>query len=331
MSTKISPGDAPTASPKQTRQEARLARQQERATAEAARGRRAKIKRWGWLAAVLVVALAGAYALLSSGSSSGGGRPYVGGDLHSLVVDPSNPERVLVGGHDGGAISGDGGATWQAVSGLKGADPMGWAVDPRDPLKMYIGGHPGFYRSEDGGKSWRPDNSGLPGTDVHGLGIDPRNPDVLYAYVVGRGIFRSADAGRRWDLVNADKSIMGPILVDPRQSGTLYLAEMRGGFQKSTDGGKTWQTLGAIPGGMAMWVAQDQREPDTFYAASGRVLKSTDGGQSWQPIASGIAGNVSAVAVAPGDSRIVYAGVLEGSSARVFRSDDGGASWQARN
>jgi hypothetical protein len=35
----------------------------------------------------------------------------VGGDLHALVVAATNPQRVLVGGHDGGAMSDDGGAT----------------------------------------------------------------------------------------------------------------------------------------------------------------------------------------------------------------------------
>ena len=298
--------------------------------AEAARQRRARLARWGVLAAVTLVALAGAYAFISAGSAAGG-RPYVGGDLHSLVVDPSNADRVLVGGHDGGAISTDAGQSWQPAAGLKGADPMGWAIDPSDPTKMYVGGHPGFFRSEDGGKTWWQDNGGLPGTDIHGLGIDPQNPHILYAFVAGRGIYQSADSGRRWELVNAEKAIMGPILVDPRQPSTLYLAETRGGFQMSADGGKTWEQLGLIPGGMAMWVAQDQRAPDTFFAANGRVLKSTDGGKSWQPVGGGIAGNVSTVAVAPSDSRIVYAGVLEGSSARVFRSEDGGASWQPRN
>lgn len=307
----------------------RVARQAQRRAA-AQRRQRTRLLGWGVIAAVAVVILAGGYTMLS-GIAAPKSRPYVGGDLHSLVVDPANPQRVLVGGHDGGALSDDGGTTWQPVAGLKGADPMGWAVDPRDPLRMYIGGHPGFYRSTDGGKSWSKDNGGLPATDVHGLGIDPRNPDVLYASITGRGIYRSADGGRRWEPVNAEKSIMGPILVDPRDSNALYIAEMQGGFQRSTDGGRTWQQVGAIPGGMAMWVAQDQQAPDTFYAANGRVLKSTDGGKSWQPIGGSIGGNVSAVAVAPGDSRILYAGVLEGTAARIFRSQDGGQTWQARN
>ena len=330
MSTNVEPraGRAPDTQP--ARRGERRARKKEHLAAEATRARRLALLRWAGLAALAVAVVAGAYAWLSPGPGPTA-RPVVGDDLHSLVVDPSNPERVLVGGHEGGALSEDGGRTWQPIAGLKGADPMGWTVDPRDPLKMYVGGHPGFYRSQDGGKSWSKDTGGLPGTDVHGLGIDPSDPNVLYAYVMGRGIYRSADAGRRWEPVNSEKNVMGPILVDPRQSGTLYLADARGGFEQSTDGGKTWQPLGAIPGGMAMWIAQDQQAPATFYAANGRALKSTDGGRSWQPTGDGINGSVSSVAVAPSDSRVVYAAVLEGGAARVFRSEDGGQTWQARN
>lgn len=209
----------------------------------------------------VIVAAAGAAVLLSANSGEQGTgtseRPYVGGDLHSLAVDPTNPDKVMVGGHDGGAISSDGGKTWQQASGLEGADPMGWVIDPNDPSKMYAGGHPGFYRSEDGGKTWSQDNSGLPGTDVHGLGMDPQNPQTLYAYVVDAGLYRSPDAGESWEPVNADFGAMGPILVDPRQQDTLYLAAMDSSFLRSTDGGKNWQRLRTIPGEMVMSSSQD--------------------------------------------------------------------------
>ena len=158
-----------------------------------------------WLLPALVafgiVALAVGAVVLSAnpgGQSSGsdlGQRPYVGGDLHSIAVDPTEPQKVMVGGHDGGAISEDGGKTWEQAAGLEGADPMGWEINSEDPEKMYAGGHPGFYRSEDGGESWEQDNSGLPGTDIHGLGMDPENPQTLYAYVVDEGLYKSTDAG----------------------------------------------------------------------------------------------------------------------------------------
>ena len=290
---------------------------------------------WGTLA-LFVIALAGvSYLLLSGGTGSdvgSSGDAHVGGDFHSLAVDPTNPETVMVGGHEGAAISDDGGVTWRQIPDLEGSDPMGWVINPQDPSKMYAGGHPGFFRSGDGGESWGMNNSNLPGTDVHALGIDPQNPETLYAFIVERGLYRSPDAGESWELVNGQMGTLGSILVDPRQSDTLYLAG-QDGLESSEDGGQSWRRLGAIPGGMAMSISQDQQEPDTFYAAAGgRVFESTDGGESWQPTGNeGLPEGVSVVAVSPSDPQLLYAGVLDGESARVFRSEDGGESWQAQN
>ena len=267
----------------------------------------------------------------TSGPAEASQRPYVGGDLHSLTVDSMKPEKIMVGGHDGGAISEDGGQTWREASGLEGADPMGWVVDPTDPQKMYAGGHPGFYRSEDGGESWSKDNTGLPGTDVHGLGIDPQNPQTLYAFIVRHGLYRSPDAGQSWEPVNARAAVMGTILVDPRDSETLY-AVGEGGLQRSDDGGETWQTVGDIPGGRAMSISQDRQNLDTFYAAAGgRVFKSTNGGESWQSVGNGLSEGISVVSVAQSDPRIVYAGALSEDGVVLFRSEDAGESWEVQN
>lgn len=288
------------------------------------------------LVALLIVAAAVAAVLIATGptrqQAATSARPYVGGDLHSLAVDPTDPDKVVVGGHDGGAISKNGGKTWRQASGLEGSDPMGWVISSDDPSKMYVGGHPGFYRSEDGGETWTQDNSGLPGTDVHGLGMDPQNPDTLYAYVVDAGLNRSTDAGESWRPVSAEAGVMGPILVDPRNSDTMYISSMQGGFERSTDGGQTWQAVAPFPGDrMVMSISQSWESPDTFYAADGRrVLKSTDGGETWRPAGEDLPG-VAAVAVAPHDPSVVYAGVLEGDTASVFRSGDGGKNWEARN
>jgi photosystem II stability/assembly factor-like uncharacterized protein len=299
--------------------------------------RRSPLLIWGATAVFGLVALAAVSVFLAGGPgerSSGAGageRPYVGGDLHALAVDPENPEQVMVGGHGGAALSEDGGKTWEQMPDLEGADPMGWTIDPSDPQKMYVGGHPGFFRSENGGESWSMDNSGLPGTDVHGLGMDPGDPDILYASIVGAGLYRSPDAGESWEPTGADVGVMGPILVDPRSPETLYVAGMEGAFLRSEDGGKNWSELGTIPGGMAMWVSQDREDPDTFYTAAGAVYKSTDGGVNWRRTGDGLPNSVSTVAVAPGNPEVVYAGVLEGEEARVYQSKDGGSSWEARN
>ena len=282
------------------------------------------------LGSMILIALAigvGVYVGRGGDAASAAG-PAVGEDLHSLVVDPTDPARVLVGGHQSAAESRDGGAHWDRIGGLDGADPMGWLVDPRDPRRMVVGGHPGLRRTADGGASWTDATGSLPASDVHALGMDPGHPDVLYAYLAGRGIYRSGDRGAHWGLVSATQTPIGPILVDPRSSSTLYVADTQGTFRRSTDGGRTWLGLGTIPGGMATWLAQDQQRPGTLYAATGGIRRSTDGGHTWLALAGAPAG-ATAVAVAPSDGRTLYAAGLQGTSAWVSRSRDGGARWQA--
>jgi hypothetical protein len=80
------------------------------------------------VAFAIVAAAVGAILLSANPGNQDFGkveRPYVGGDLHSLAVDPNNPDRVVVCGHESGAVSDDSGKTWTQASGIEGADAMG--------------------------------------------------------------------------------------------------------------------------------------------------------------------------------------------------------------
>ncbi len=78
-------------------------------------------------------------------------------------------------------------------------------------------------------------------------------------------------------------------------------------------------------------------DPNTYYvgAASGGIWKSTDAGVHWQPIFDGQpVSSIGALAVAPSDPNIVWAGTGEAHirshislGAGVYKSTDAGRTW----
>lgn len=90
----------------------------------------------------------------------------MGDDLHSLVADPGNPQRLFAGGHLGVGVPVDAGRSWRPVRSLARADAMGWSFTGTD---VWVSGHPGLNRSGDGRRFERV-NAGLPDTDIHAFG-----------------------------------------------------------------------------------------------------------------------------------------------------------------
>jgi photosystem II stability/assembly factor-like uncharacterized protein len=246
--------------------------------------------------------------------------PVVGQDLHSLVVDPKDPNTLYIGSHSGVSVSTDGGKTWVAEPALDGADAMGWAFT--DQL-ILVGGHPGLSVSTDGGATFEQRNAGLPSTDVHALGA---GEDVIYAGLAGVGTFASTDGGQSWEARSEQVggSFMGRIQVDPSDDEHVIASDMGAGAVESTDGGRTWDALGGMEG--AMWVSWDVRDTDHIVVTGqGSAAESTNGGQSWEPLE--IPEGASIVELSPVDSRVLYAAVLEAPQASIYVSEDGGTTW----
>lgn len=246
--------------------------------------------------------------------------PVVGGDLHSLVVNPDDPETLYIGSHQGVSVSTDGGKSWEIVESLNGADAMGWAFTHDAIL---VGGHPGLNVSTDDGKTFEQRNDGLPSTDVHALGA---GEEVIYAGLAGMGTFASTDAGQTWDVRSKEVGggFMGRIHVDPNDDEHLLAPDMSGGAMESHDGGRTWESLGGIEG--AMWVSWAPDDIDHMIAATeGSAVVSTDGGATWEPLE--IPPGASIVEFSPHDPEVLFAAVLEAPEASVYVSRDDGASW----
>ena len=104
-------------------------------------------------------------------------------------------------------------------------------------------------------------------------------------------------------------------------------------------GAVRWRCIGPPRGGRVVAVAGDPVNPMVFYfgACAGGVWKTTDGGTYWENVSDGFfnTASVGAIAVAPSDANVVYAGMGE-SCIRgdvtygdgVYRSTDGGQTWR---
>ncbi len=242
---------------------------------------------------------------------------FVGGDFHSLVVDPTNPGRLFVGGHEAVSVSTDGGRTWSRVDSLDGADAMGWSFARG---AVYVTGHPGISRSTDAAATFARANDGLPSTDVHAFGA---GASALYAAGPANGVVASTDGGRSWERRTgaAGQAFFGRILTGPDDDQHLVAADARSGATESTDGGRTWAPLGGPPS--ATWVS---RGTATLFV-SGRqgAARSADGGRTWATLS--LPEGASLVEADPAEANVLYAGVHDGSDVRVLVSRDGGLRW----
>jgi len=136
------------------------------------------------------------------------------------------------------------------------------------------------------------------------------------------------------------------LAVDKRDPSVILAGGVSGGMWKSTDGGSSWHlTTPDLANFSVTDLAQDPKNPDTWYYTSGEVIgnsanetgaafygdgiyKSTDNGDSWSlmPQASSnvrgrtdVFNTVSSIAISPNSGTIFISSVGYG----IFRSTDG--------
>lgn len=257
-----------------------------------------------------------------------------GGDVRSLVVDPSNPDRFYFGTLDGQIYrSSDGGKRWELLYNFNRpklfVDHI--IVDPRDSRTLYVAAHRhkeagGFFKSTDGGQQWR-ESPELKNEALHSLTQSDFNPNVLIAGTFN-GIFRSDNSGDSWTqlptyntpgLVHVES-----LAIDPRTTNTIYAGTWYLPY-KSTDGGKTWKNIknGIIDDSDIFAIDIDPHDPNHVIAsACSGIYETKNAGDSWRKV-QGIPSQsrrTRAIVQHPSIPGVVFAGTTEG----FWRSERGG-------
>jgi hypothetical protein len=208
--------------------------------------------------------------------SSPSWQPGAGGlCLHTILIDPTDPERMFIAISAAGAFrSDDAGESWQPINrGLK--------------------------------SEGIPDPDAEVGHCVHRIAMHPSRPDVLFMQKHW-DVMRSDDAGETWHEVsgNLPSDFGFPIHVHAHEPETIYVVPIKSDSEhfppegklrvyRSRSGGNEWEALtkGLPQKDCYVNVLRDAMDVDSldscgvyFGTTGGQVYASADAGDTWEPI-----------------------------------------------
>ncbi len=214
--------------------------------------------------------------------------------VHSVQVDPDDPERLYAALSAGGVFrSDDAGGHWVPCNhGVRAPYLPGRApeaghcvhrllVHPAGGGRLYQQSHNGVYVSDDHGAHWEEVTDGLPSDFGYALATDPADRDRLYtvpeqdsqmrATVDARlRVYTSSDAGLHWRPLEQglpQENVFVTILrdgldSDPLTPTGLYLGTSSGHLFASNDGGAHWYLMaGFLPGILSVRASLTESAP----------------------------------------------------------------------
>lgn len=203
-------------------------------------------------------------------------QPGMGGLIvHSVVLDPSSPDRMYVAISAAGVFrTDDGGATWRPRNKGTRADflpnkypELGQCVHklvgaPDVPGLLYQQNHCGVYRSDTAGDSWTDISRGLSSRFGFPMAVHPRDPRTVWVVPLASDnsrvtpggkpvVYRSTNGGRAWQKQtnglprrNAYLTILrNAMSVDSCDPAGVYFGTETGQLFATRDEGRSWYLL----------------------------------------------------------------------------------------
>ena len=166
---------------------------------------------------------------------------------------------------------------------------------------------------------------------VHGLGLDPADDSILY--IATHGDFYQSISGAppiKVDKIRADYMAFNAPLVSgfPLYASGHPSTGGNTGLIKSNDGGITWEHVSNViePPVDFHAMATSKQNPEMligFDSGARGLFKTIDGGKTWETIEPPAFEYISALAISPNDSELIFAGTGNG----IYKSSDGGETW----
>lgn len=202
--------------------------------------------------------------------------PGAGGmGLHTIILDPSNPDRIFIAISAAGAFrTDDGGATWKPINkGLHSQyipDPNAEighcvhhvAMNPSRPGVLFMQKHWDVMRSDDAGDNWREVSGNLPTDFGFVIDVHAHEPETIYVVPIksdsehfpidGKlAVYRSKTGGNEWEPLTKglpQKDCFVDVLRDAMAVDTLddcgiYFGTTGGQVYASADSGETWAPI----------------------------------------------------------------------------------------
>jgi serine/threonine protein kinase/photosystem II stability/assembly factor-like uncharacterized protein len=202
--------------------------------------------------------------------------PGLGGlALHTILLDPQNPERMYVAISAGGVYATeDGGRTWQARNrGVRvvqmpdkypefGQCVHKIVVHPSRPERLFLQNHWGLYRSDNRGESWHDTARGVPSDYGFAMLAHPHDPDCVYIVPIESDefrctpegclrVYRTRNAGESWEPLGRglpqkgayETVLRDALAADSLDPAGIYFGTRSGQLYGSADEGKTWNRI----------------------------------------------------------------------------------------